>query len=446
MQHINATYGAEGVLPALQRPPGPGHPQGRPARDRDDGDHAGIPAGRQHLFVRQIDGRPSPQLLALLGRLPGPLRRVAPPGHRAQLRRSRRPQRPTSGTMLLKGDHFQVDGIPAVPINEPRLGTPTRSRRSRCATLRPTTCWPGPGPPCRCSDEWACAKCHNGDDAESVLATHDDAEDTTFVEDGVPVLCADCHGDPFLGQTGAGSSELYLSQAVHGFHATQTSISCYDCHPGTKTLFHRSTAHTAADGNCTNCHGSMTTLTTMLYAGRIPWKEEPSCVNCHTYVAEVDTGSTLYRDAAGHGGLACAACHGSPRAQVTHDTGRRKGSGPLLVPPVSEQGRVPRQPAGSATTARRAAGSTGSWAPTAAASRRRARSATRARSPRTTPTSSPTGSRTGTADPRPLPPTGTGGRRTSSESAGLRPPAGRPVSRPVRDDRRGDRRALPRRC
>jgi hypothetical protein len=68
----------------------------------------------------------------------------------------------------------------------------------------------------------------------------------------------------------------------------------------------------------------MTTLTTMLYAGRIPWKEEPSCVNCHTFVAEVDTGSSLYRDGAGHGGLACPACHGSPHAQVPTTRGDEK--------------------------------------------------------------------------------------------------------------------------
>jgi len=50
--------------------------------------------------------------------------------------------------------------------------------------------------------------------------------------------------------------------------------------------------------------------------GRIPWTEEPKCSDCHGGVAEVDSGSTLYRKAAGHGGLNCAACHGSPHAMV----------------------------------------------------------------------------------------------------------------------------------
>jgi len=33
-------------------------------------------------------------------------------------------------------------------------------------------------------------------------------------------------------------------------------------------------------------------------------------------VAEVNTGSTLFRNASGHHGLSCPACHGSPHAMV----------------------------------------------------------------------------------------------------------------------------------
>jgi len=221
-----------------------------------------------------------------------------------------------TGTMLLKGDHFQADGIPVVPLKDDLTWEPyqvaevtVRDASTGDVLARTRATVP-------VSDEWGCATCHNGDDAESVLATHDEAEETTFVADGVPVLCADCHGDPALGQTGEGTSEFYLSKAIHGFHATQSGITCYSCHPGTKTAFHRSTAHTDDNGNCTNCHGSISTLTTMIYAGRVPWVGEPACSNCHTFVAEVSTGDTLYRNSAGHGGLACPACHGSPHAQV----------------------------------------------------------------------------------------------------------------------------------
>ncbi len=223
-----------------------------------------------------------------------------------------------TGTMLLKGDHFQADGIPVVPLKDDLTWEPyqvaevtVRDASTGDVLARTRATVP-------VSDEWGCATCHNGDDAESVLATHDELEETTFVADGVPVLCADCHGDPALGQTGEGTSEFYLSKAIHGFHATQSGITCYSCHPGTETAFHRSTAHigSATDGNCTTCHGSISTLTTMIYAGRVPWVGLPACVNCHTFVAEVNTGDTLYRNATGHGGLACPACHGSPHAQV----------------------------------------------------------------------------------------------------------------------------------
>ena len=39
-------------------------------------------------------------------------------------------------------------------------------------------------------------------------------------------------------------------------------------------------------------------------------------MTCHGGIAQVDTGSTLYRNAKGHGGLGCPACHQSPHAMV----------------------------------------------------------------------------------------------------------------------------------
>jgi hypothetical protein len=60
----------------------------------------------------------------------------------------------------------------------------------------------------------------------------------------------------------------------------------------------------------------MVSVASTIGNGRVPWVNEPRCADCHTFVAEVDTGVTLYRDATGHGGLSCAACHGSPHAQV----------------------------------------------------------------------------------------------------------------------------------
>jgi hypothetical protein len=224
-----------------------------------------------------------------------------------------------TGTMLLKGQRFEADGIPIVPVNDAGTWDPYQvaeiivrdsSSGTELARTRTTA---------ETSDEVNCTKCHgqtiNDVDIGSVLASHDKLSETTFVADGAPVLCAECHGSPVLGTTGPGSSDEYLSYAVHVFHYDQT-IACYDCHPGTTTLANRSAAHTAADGNCTGCHGSLTTLGISISDGRVPWVTESKCVDCHTFVAEVDTSTALYRNGVGHGGLSCPACHGPAHAQV----------------------------------------------------------------------------------------------------------------------------------
>ena len=224
-----------------------------------------------------------------------------------------------AGTMLLKGERFEATGVPVVPINDAGTWDPyqvaevvVRDASSGAELARTRTM-------AQTSDEINCGKCHgqtiNDKEIGSVLKEHDDSHETTFVEDGVPVLCADCHGSPILGTTGPGSAEKYLSYAIHIFHYDQ-NIACYDCHPGTTTLANRSTAHTTDNGNCTTCHGSLTDLAATIANGRVPWVTEPKCVNCHTFVAEVNTGSALYRNGLGHGGLSCPACHGPAHAQV----------------------------------------------------------------------------------------------------------------------------------
>ena len=119
-----------------------------------------------------------------------------------------------------------------------------------------------------------------------------------------------------------GSAGLYLSEAIHGFHAGQSApnnaaIACYDCHPGQTTQCSRSLAHTAPDGNCIDCHGTMGEMAAQITSNtKVPWVNEPKCIECHSGVAEVDTGAILYRNAMGHGGLYCAGCHQSPHAMI----------------------------------------------------------------------------------------------------------------------------------
>jgi hypothetical protein len=218
-----------------------------------------------------------------------------------------------SGKMVAVGDHFEVDGIPAVPMDDSGKWNPYQVAQitikdssgkivAQTQATVPT------------SDEINCSKCHGADAFNEILKKHDARHQTTLFA-SKPVLCASCHGSPALGQTGPGSSGKYLSQAMHGYHASK-GASCYDCHPGNKTQCSRSLAHTAMDGNCTACHGSMAEVAGSIAAGRVPWANEPTCVKCHANVAEVDTGSGLYRHSKGHGGLACASCHGSPHAMV----------------------------------------------------------------------------------------------------------------------------------
>jgi len=224
-----------------------------------------------------------------------------------------------SGSMVLSGNHFEVDGIPTTPVDDSNVWNPYQvieiKAKNLSGTVLATTRATVPT-----SDEIHCDKCHGtAGNIESafldILQKHD-ADIHTSLSTNTPVLCASCHGSPALGTSGQGTAGIYLSEAIHGFHSTVPGVGCYDCHPGTTTQCNRSLAHTAADGNCVTCHGTIAEVASSIAGGRIPWESEPKCVTCHTGVAEVDTGTTLYRNATGHGDLSCPACHGSPHAMV----------------------------------------------------------------------------------------------------------------------------------
>ena len=215
-----------------------------------------------------------------------------------------------AGTMVVSGSHFEVNGIPATPVDDDGVWNPYQvieitakdSGGNTLAQTRATV---------PTSDEINCAKCHGTNAFDNILQLHDNGEGTNLVG-SKPVLCASCHGSPALNAPNNGAP--YLSQAIHGYHAAHTTATCYDCHPGTTTKCNRSLAHTATDGNCTSCHGTLQNVATTIANGRIPWGSEPNCSDCHSGVAEVNTGTVLYRNALGHGGMNCAACHGSPHA------------------------------------------------------------------------------------------------------------------------------------
>ena len=148
----------------------------------------------------------------------------------------------------------------------------------------------------------------------NILVSHDQLHGTGLVNQK-PVLCASCHGSPALGAKDKGPVGMYLSAAIHSSHAPR-GATCYSCHPGSQTQCSRSLAHTATDGNCTSCHGTMEQVGQSAMTTRTPWAQEPACMTCHQGVAEVDTGTALYRNSAGHGGVKCEGCHGSPHAMV----------------------------------------------------------------------------------------------------------------------------------
>jgi hypothetical protein len=218
-----------------------------------------------------------------------------------------------SGMMTQKDDHFVADGIPITPINDDGSWNPYQvaqiTVRDAAGKIVASTDADVP-----ISSEINCTKCHGTNAFEDVLVKHDNNSGTSLVNEQ-PVLCAGCHGDPALGAPKTGNK--YLSDAVHGFHATVSpQPSCYDCHPGGVTKCSRSIAHSTADGNCQTCHGDLANVSQSITQGRIPWVNEPACVTCHPGVAQVNTQSTLYRNATGHGGIYCASCHSSPHAMV----------------------------------------------------------------------------------------------------------------------------------
>jgi uncharacterized membrane protein YgcG len=220
-----------------------------------------------------------------------------------------------SGNMVVHGSQFEADGIPLTPIDDGGTWNPyqvaeiTVKDSSGKVVAQTRTTIPT-------SDEINCGKCHGTTDPFGDILKKHDAMHGTSLASHAPVLCSSCHADPILHTSNQNGSTEYLSAAMHKSHSTR-GATCYDCHPGNKTKCNRSIAHTASDGNCTTCHGDMANVADSITSGgRMPWLDEPKCATCHSGVAEVDTGSVLFREAFGHGGLHCTACHGSPHAMV----------------------------------------------------------------------------------------------------------------------------------
>jgi hypothetical protein len=165
--------------------------------------------------------------------------------------------------------------------------------------------------------EMSCQLCHNDpgvSTATDILRDHDRLHGTTL-EQQKPVMCASCHADPALGAPGM-PGVPNLSSAMHLAHAPRMGEinlenSCYACHPGIRTQCQRD-VHAARGITCTDCHAGMDAVGD---PARRPWLDEPRCAECHTRPGfEFEPAGVLFRDAVGHGGVKCIACHSSPHA------------------------------------------------------------------------------------------------------------------------------------
>ncbi len=232
----------------------------------------------------------------------------------------------TSGTMAPMQGYFEASAVPAIPISDNGTWNPyqsailklydsTNQLKAQARIVVPV------------SDELNCQKCHSSGGVaakgismptleQNILTLHDLRNHTNLMNQR-PVLCSKCHSDNALNLPGVAGVES-LSLAMHRKHSTLTNQpACYDCHPGANTQCNRSALpkmgpSSPTQPNCQNCHGTLVTMAKGLIGGRKPWLQEPACTKCHG--TQVSTGTTLYRQARGHGGLLCITCHNSPHA------------------------------------------------------------------------------------------------------------------------------------
>lgn len=244
-----------------------------------------------------------------------------------------------SGTLAWNGTAWEVTGVPIVPFDD---ATPTVEQPYQLAevTLKDGTTaavldqtqFVVP-----VSVEMNCGLCHDGNKSmpadvervrqeefdraakipssvvwQDILDEHPRVDGQDLL-DMTPVLCAGCHASNALGTTGRPDAPN-LSEAIHKKHGEDhPNLDCYSCHPGGQTQCLRGAMHLAGIV-CSDCHGNLREVGESISDGREPWVDEPRCATCHPDHPE--NSGKLYRNSIGHGGMYCAACHGSPHAEV----------------------------------------------------------------------------------------------------------------------------------
>jgi mono/diheme cytochrome c family protein len=221
--------------------------------------------------------------------------------------------------------------------------------------------------------ELGCRHCHGGgwrrdgvagisaETARNILEAHDRINRTTLLAEaraGRPRACQSCHADSLWAMPGE-KGVLNLSAAMHGWHANYLADggaqACAWCHPVGKAGPSRCYRgiHSVLGITCVKCHGTMNDHALSLLTrqsdlpaarelmkhlaptavgtqaeikGRVPWVNEPDCLNCHkdfqrpvagyaAYNQWTTNSHALYRSRTDERGIRCAACHGSVHAE-----------------------------------------------------------------------------------------------------------------------------------
>jgi hypothetical protein len=221
-----------------------------------------------------------------------------------------------TGNFVYHGPDWIADGIPVTPFTDaaPAVEDPYQQalvilRDAQGTELHRS--WPV----IPVSTEINCVStgCHSS--ITDILYEHE-------MEDGFdpanqPILCAQCHGStpltgPFPGTAG------WFSRRIHHRHdfidETLPGLAgCEKCHPGPTAHCLRDVMSTQYGMICQDCHGNMAQMANSIQTGRIPWLDEPACGSCHM-AQFAEPAGVLYRNATGHGGVMCSACHHSPHA------------------------------------------------------------------------------------------------------------------------------------
>lgn len=217
------------------------------------------------------------------------------------------------------GHRFEYTGMPITPLDDAGRNNPyplatVEFKKNGTVLASTQTVVP-------VSWELRCDLCHGdpkpGLDTDLDILRDHDRMHNTDLEHNTPVFCASCHADPALGAPGEPGVSMF-SHAMHGAHAdrlvdlpVQLETDCYSCHPGQRAQCQRD-VHLVNGMNCEDCHGGMADVGD---PARTPWVDEPRCADCHDRPGfEFEPPGVLFREATGHGGIACVVCHGSPHA------------------------------------------------------------------------------------------------------------------------------------